>query len=159
MVLDELLDVPLVARLRPAALVVAAGRVVVLLDDLFEPPGAEPVEVASFAADEGDEHAVVAADERHERREVELEVDQGKIGHAIAEGERVPRAVDAVAEDREPARALAAELVLEEGPEPVEIGAHAFFLLARDIRLVRRLPAADPVEERIDARVDRFGGR
>src|SRR4029078_4868573 len=35
-VVDELLDVPLVARLRPAALVVAARRVVGLLDDLLE---------------------------------------------------------------------------------------------------------------------------
>src|SRR6266487_3679331 len=112
MILNELLDVPLVARLRPAALVVAARRVVVLFDDLFEPPGPEPVEFAALAADEGDQHAVVTADERHERREVELEVDQGKVGNALAESERVPRAVETVAEHREPVRALAAELVL-----------------------------------------------
>ena len=68
---DELLDVALVARLRPAALVVPAGLLVVVLGDLLEPPAAQPVELAALAADDGDERALAAADERHERREVE----------------------------------------------------------------------------------------
>ena len=43
---DELLDVPLVARLRPAALVVLPGRLVVVLGDLLEPARAQAVELS-----------------------------------------------------------------------------------------------------------------
>src|SRR6185503_4573243 len=75
MVVDELLDVPLVARLRPAALVVAAGRVVGLLDDLLEPARAQAVEIAALAADEDHQRALAAPDQRDERREVEAAVD------------------------------------------------------------------------------------
>jgi hypothetical protein len=35
--LDEVLDVPLVARLRPAALVMASGLLLAAVDDLLEP--------------------------------------------------------------------------------------------------------------------------
>jgi hypothetical protein len=61
MVVDELVDVPLEARLRPPALVVAPGRLVRLLDELLEAPRAEPVDVAALAPDEDDERALAAA--------------------------------------------------------------------------------------------------
>ena len=72
MLRDELLDVPLEAGLRPAALVVPARHVVRTVDDLVQPPGAEPEQVAALAADDGDDRSLAAADERNERREVEL---------------------------------------------------------------------------------------
>ena len=98
-VMDELLDVPLVARLRPAALVVAAGRVVVLLDDLLEPAGPQAVEVAALAADEDHQRALAAADQRDERREVEAAVDLDRIGDARAQRQRHPEVVQRAAED------------------------------------------------------------
>ena len=47
--LGELVDVALVARLRPAALVVAAGRLVVLVDQLLEAGGAEAEDLPALA--------------------------------------------------------------------------------------------------------------
>src|SRR4029450_11521683 len=47
-VVDELVDVPLEARLRPAALVVPTGRVVELVDELLELPGPQAEEVAAL---------------------------------------------------------------------------------------------------------------
>ena len=65
----SLLDVPLVARLRPPALVVLPGLLLALVDDLLEPAGAQTEDLPALAADEGDERSVAAADERDERRE------------------------------------------------------------------------------------------
>ena len=98
-VVDELLDVPLVARLRPAALVVAAGRVVGLLDDLLEPAGAQAEEVAALAADEHHQRALAAADQRDERREVEAAADLDRVRHARAQRQRRPEVVERRAED------------------------------------------------------------
>ena len=72
---DELLEVPLVPRLRNAALVAAARLVLRSVDDLLEPPRAKAKDLAALAADERDDRAVVAADELRERREVEAAAD------------------------------------------------------------------------------------
>ncbi len=70
-VVHELLDVPLVARLRPAALVVPARLVLEMLDDLFQAAGVKAIDITALAADDGDEGTLAPADERNERREVE----------------------------------------------------------------------------------------
>ena len=66
-VLRELVDVALVPRLRPAALVVLARLFLREVGDLLEPPGAQPVE-AQLAADVRHDRTLSAADERDERR-------------------------------------------------------------------------------------------
>src|SRR6266516_5631054 len=55
-ILDELFDVPLVARLRPAALVVPPVLLVELVRQLLEPAAAQPVEIPPLAPHERDEH-------------------------------------------------------------------------------------------------------
>ena len=71
MLVDELVGVALQARLRPAALVVAPRLLLEVVGQVLEAAGAEPVEAPLLAADDEDERALAAADERHERREVE----------------------------------------------------------------------------------------
>src|SRR5436305_12945963 len=84
MLVDDRFDMPLIARLRPAALVVAAGRLVELVDQLLEPAGAQDVDGSPLAADDRDQRSVAAADERDERREVELPADGGRVGRRMA---------------------------------------------------------------------------
>src|SRR5436305_8868925 len=86
MLVDDRFDMPLIARLRPAALVVAAGRLVELVDQLLEPAGAQDVDGSPLTADDRDQRSVAAADERDERREVELPADGDLVGHRIASG-------------------------------------------------------------------------
>ena len=66
------LDVPLVARLRPAALVVLARLLLAMVDDSSSRPPRQPVELPAFPADDGHDRALAAADERHQRREIQL---------------------------------------------------------------------------------------
>ena len=77
----QLLDVPLVPRLRPPALIVPArlcprcGR---------RSPGAGHREARStplLAAHDGDDHAVPASEQRHERREQKVVRDPDVVGH------------------------------------------------------------------------------
>ena len=110
---DELLDVPLVARLRPAALVVPSRLLLGPVDDLLEPAAAEPEDLPALAPDERDERAVVAADERRERREVEAAADVARR-RAPARRPATGRTEVAGNEHGEPARAVAIELVVEE---------------------------------------------
>ena len=158
-VVDELLDVPLVARLRPAALVVAAGCVVVLLDDLLEPAGAQAVEVAPLAADEDHQRALAAADQRDEWREVEAAVDLDRIRNARAQRQRHPEVVQRAAEDGQAERAVAVELLLEVLAQPVAVAVQPLALLVRQLRPPRRLRALDLIDQRVHARVGRRGGR
>src|SRR5215831_481096 len=159
MVLDELLDVPLVARLRPATLVVAAGRLVELVRKLLEPPAAKPVEIAALAADERDEHAVAAPDQRNERRQVERAADLHEVGNALAERQRLPDVVEPGAEEGVPVRAVAAEVRLEEPTQPDDVVPDALPLLVRQLGAVRDLRAVDLVEQGVDAAVDDVGRR
>src|SRR5207253_1216192 len=81
-VVDQLFDVPLVARLRPAALVVPAGLLVEALLDLLEPAVRQTVEIAPLAPDVRHERAVALPDEPHERGEVERAPELDEIRHA-----------------------------------------------------------------------------
>src|SRR5205807_8841621 len=72
---DDRLDVPLVPPLRPAALVVTPRHVVALVGELDQAPGFEPEQPAALPTDDGDDCALPTADERNQRREVELRAD------------------------------------------------------------------------------------
>jgi hypothetical protein len=78
---DEVLDVPLVARLRPTALVVLSRDLVALVDDLLEPPGRQPEDLPTLAIHHRDERPLMPADERNERDERQVAVDLGAVAH------------------------------------------------------------------------------
>ena len=120
--------------LRPAALVVAAGNVVGAVHDLFQPSRVEAEQLSALTADEGDERSLAAADERNERREVELPANPDAIGHRLDQGARPPDVVHSGREDCDAVRPVALELVGEVVPDPREV------LLERD-PLVMREPS------------------
>ena len=154
----ELVDVPLEPGLRPAALVVAARLLLRVVGDLDEPPVTQAIDVAALAVDDRDERAVAAADERHERREVEGVVDRRGVGDLAGQRQRAPEAVQPGGEQREPVRALAAELLAEVAPHAVEVGAEALPLLVRQLVAVRRVRLLRLVERGVEARL-RVRGR
>src|SRR5919201_5862850 len=129
----ELLDVPLVPRLRPAALVVVSRRLVVPAHDLLETACPQLVDVAPLAADGGHQRTLAAADERHERREVELPPRSDAIVDALAQRQGPPDVVEPGGEDREPVRAVAVELLLEVVGDPGEVGLERLPLLVREL--------------------------
>ena len=129
MLVDERFDMPLIARLRPAALVVAAGRLVELVDELLEPAGAQDVDGSALTADDRDQRSVAAADERDERREVELAANGDLVGHRIAQRQCPPCVVEPGAEDGDAARAVSVEVALKEVANPDEIGSESLALL------------------------------
>ena len=116
---DELLEVPLVPRLRNAALVVAARLVLAPVDDLVEAPRPQAEDLTALAADERDDRAVVAADELRERREVEAAADVHVVRDRPCDRNR-PEEV-AGHEHGEPAGTFTAELVVEELADPGEV--------------------------------------
>src|SRR3954452_16122403 len=156
-VFDQLLDVPLVARLRPAALIVPPRLLVELLVNLLEPAVREPVDVAAFTTDVRDEHALTAGNGRDERREVEGLADLDDVRDALAERPRLPDAVQPGGEDGEPVGPLAAELRVEEGAQPFEVGAEPLLLVVAQLPAPDRL--LDGVQMRVDTRVDGGGRR
>ncbi len=129
MLVDERFDMPLIARLRPAALVVAAGRLVELVDELLEPAGAQDVDGSPLTADNRDQRSVAAADERDERREVELAANGDLVGHWIAQRQCPPCVVEPGAEDGDAAGAVSVEIALEELANPGKIGSESLALL------------------------------
>ena len=152
---DELLDVPRVARLRPAALIVPARLVLGPVDDLLEPPGAEAKDLAALASDERDDRAVVAADELRERREVEAAADVHVVRNRARDRQR-PEEV-ARREHAQPASTFTAELVVEELPDPGEVPLQTLPLGVRQLVVTGLDPLLGLREERVDPGVD--GGR
>ena len=117
---DELLDVALVARLRPAALVVAARLVLGAVDDLLEPPGAQPEDLAALAADER------RRSRRRRGRRAARAARGGSRGRRATSSGTEPatrQRPEEVAgrEDGQPAGAFTAELVVEELADPREV--------------------------------------
>src|SRR5436190_22324968 len=121
MVRRQLLDVPLVAGLRPAALVVAARRLVELVDELLELARAQDVHGSAFATNDGDQRAVPAPHERDERGQVELPGNRDLVVDRITERERPPGVVETCYEHGGRARAVAVEVAGEEIADPAEI--------------------------------------
>src|SRR5207253_10538521 len=109
MVLDELLDVPLVARLRPATLVVTARLFLELIGDRLEASCTQAVQLTLLAADNGDDRPVRARHDRDERRGVDVAPDANAVGHGLGQRERVPEVVERRGEDGEALGALPLE--------------------------------------------------
>ena len=156
---DELLDVALESGLRPAALVVAAGNVVGAVHDLFQPSRVEPEQLPALAAHEGDDRALAAADERNERREVELPADPDAVGHRLDQRARPPDVVHSGREDRDAVRPVALELVGEVVPDPAEVLLERDPLVMREPPVVRLGMALAVREQRADPGRGVAGGR
>jgi hypothetical protein len=148
---DEVLDVPLVARLRPAALVVPARLLLCAVDDLPKPPRAQPEELATLPPDHRDDRAV-APDERRERRQAERRPNADRVADRLGQRQRPPDAVEPGAEEREAARAVAVEVGVEEAADALEVGLEPLALLVRQAVALRRVALLCRVEERVDLR-------
>ena len=133
MFVDELLDMPLIPRLRPAALVVLARRLVVVLGDLFQPSAAQPVELTLLATDDGHDRPVSPSDQRRERRKEEVTSDLRAVVDRRRQGERPPRVVEPGREHGEPLRAVSLEIVVEPLRDPLEVGLEAHALLVGQV--------------------------
>ena len=136
MILDERLDVPLVARLRPAPLIVLARLFLGVVDKLLEAAGAEPVELAALPADDDHERSLSPADEGNERRKVEPSSYLDVVANRLGEIERPPHVVEAGGEDREPPRPLTREFLLVEVADAREIGLQPLPLVVRELPAV-----------------------
>ena len=159
MLADELLDVPLEARLRPAALVVLPRHLVAAVRDLVQATGAKAIELTSLTTDDGDDRPFTAADERDERREMELPADPDAVGNRLDQRSRPPDVVEHRREEREPVGAVAVEVVLEEVADAREVVLQSHALLVRQASAVRLgLPFAFG-EQRVDSRVRVARGR
>ena len=131
---DDRLDVALVARLRPAALVVPAGDVRRLVRERDEPASAEPVDVAALASDVRNDRTVPTSDEANERRQVELLRDPGLVLHRPRQRKRQKEVVQLRREHGNAADALAAELAAEPALDPLEIPRESLPLVVRERR-------------------------
>ena len=129
----QVLDVALVARLRPAALVMLARRLLGAVRDLRELAAPQREHASLLAADDGDDCAVAAADQRHERAEQEVIRDSSRVCDLPGKREHAPDVVRACSEDREAMRAVPVELLAEVATEPVEVGLQPRFGLVREI--------------------------
>src|SRR4051794_1149591 len=121
MPVDDRLDVPLVARLRPAALIVATGDVRRLVRERDQLSGAELIDIPALASDVRDERAVAVSDEANERREVELLRDAGLVVDRPRQRQRQEEIVLLGAEHGHAANSLSAELAAEPALYPLQI--------------------------------------
>ena len=97
------------------------GTSSLLVGDLVQPAGPQAIELTSLTTDDRDDRSFTAADERHERREMELSADPDAVGNRLDERARPPDVVEAGGEDREPVGAVADEVVLEEVADAREV--------------------------------------
>ena len=134
MPVDDRLDVALVARLRPAALVVTAGNVRRLVHERDQPAAAEPIDVAALPSDVRHERTVPAPDEADERRQVELLRDPRLVLDRPRQQKRQEEVVELRREHRNAPDALAAELALEPALDPLEIARERLPLVVRERR-------------------------
>ncbi len=147
---------PLVATLRPTALVVLPGLLVIVFRDLLEPSGAETVELSLLAPDDGNDRPVPAAHQWDERRQVEVTADLRAVPDRLRKRERPPEVVEPGREDRKALRAVSLEVVVEPGRDPLEVRLQGGALLVCEVgpvRLVRR------VQQRVHPRLGVTGGR
>ena len=154
---DDLVDVALVARLRPAALVVSPGHVLGLVCDLEEPPAAQAEHLAALAADRCDEDPVAAPDEPGERRKVELARDLHVVLHRLGKRQRAPEVVEPCREDADPPGAVAIEPVVEPGRDPIDVRLQSLPLRAWQLALSLVQLALRRGENRVNPRLHRPG--
>ena len=75
---NDVLDMALVARLRPTTLVVLAGHLLGLVDELLEATFVQPVDHPSLARDHGDERSVAVSELGGERRNPQLRPENAR---------------------------------------------------------------------------------
>src|SRR5581483_6000992 len=121
--LDEVLDVALVAGLRPPSLVVLPGLLLGLVGHLLEAPAAQAVDRPPLPGDVHDEGAVASPEVRRERREVQVLPHAHRIAARLAERHGAEEAVRGRGEHGEATCAVAVELVAPPGAEAREVGA------------------------------------
>ena len=144
-----LLDAALVARLRPAALVVLAGHVVVDPLDLAKAVGAAAEDARVAAVHERDAPALAARDagERAHQRRV---ADRHPVRHARGSLSASNRSLGSLANTRERVGAVARQVVLEEGPGALQRGLQGGLVLVRE-----PVPLADAALGLVEQRADR----
>ena len=152
--LHEVLDVPLVARLRPATLAVLPRRLLALVDDLDEPAAGGAVDAASLPREDGDEAPVVPELPR-ERRDREFAPDPHEIAHGLGQRQRPELPVGGRREHRHALRAVALELVVPPGPDARQVVAQSQPAVPRRAVGIRRL--LELGEEGVELRLGRAG--
>ena len=140
--LHEMLDVPLVAPLRPAALVVTSRCLVRIVAELLQPPGAQPVQLTLLPPDDGDDRPVGTRDNTHERCEEELVADLESIRNRLRERQRRPEIVETCGEHHHAARPVAVEVVVEPARDPLEVRLERAALLVGEVLSVDLLGSA-----------------
>ena len=145
--------VPLQARLRKSALIVATQLLLEEVVDLLELPGAETEEVSLLPAHHQDDSPLPAPDEGHERGQVELTVHLDLVEDRLGQGKRPPHVVEAVRKDCEPMGTVALELVHHICPDPVEIGLESEPLVMRQVAAMCAVGLGAGVEERVEVGV------
>ena len=103
----------LVARLRPATLVVLPGLLIEEIDDLLQASRLQPVDLSLLASDDGDDRSVRARDYRNERSEKELVPDLVAVARGLWQRERRPEVVQPRSEHCDRSRPVPLELVVE----------------------------------------------
>jgi hypothetical protein len=141
------LDVALVARLRPASLIVLARLLLGVVGQILEPASAQAVEVPPLATDHDDEGALPAPDERYERSQVEPSPDVDLVRNGFGEGKGPPDVVEPGGEDCEAVRPVPLELAFVKGADPLEISPEPDALVVRHITPVGAVPFRGFVEE------------
>src|SRR6266545_3981612 len=159
MVADELLDVPLVPRLGPPALVVTARHVIGPVEDPVEAAGAKAVQVPTLAADDRHDRTFPAPDERNERRQVEVAPDPDAVRNGFDQRVRPPDVVETGREECEPMRAVTDEIVLEIRPDAIEVALEADALSVAEPTTVRARVPLPVGDERVDPRIHVAGRR
>jgi hypothetical protein len=146
------LDVALIARLRPAPLVVATGLLLGVISKILEAASAQAVEMAELAADHDDERPLAAPDQRHERSQVQHAADLDLILHGFGERQGPPDVVEAGRKDGEALRPVALELVCVVGADALEIVLQPEALVVRQVAPVGAIPLGGLVEQRVQPR-------
>ncbi len=95
----------------------------------------------ALAADDRNDRAVFAADQRHERSEVELARYADLVRDRVGKRQRAPGVVEAGQEDRNALRPVPRELVFEVVGDPFEVCFQADALLVREVVRVGALAA------------------
>ena len=151
---DDLVDVALVARLRPASLVVPARHLLGLVRDLDEDAVLQAVDVAALAADGGDERRVAPPHEARERREVELGRDAHVVRNRVGGRQGAPEVVQPRREDRHPPGALPVEALVEPRLDPPEVALQRLACLAGEPALALLEQPLGPPDQRVDPRLE-----
>jgi len=154
---DDVLDVPLVPGLRPAALIVPAGHLARFVGNLDELGAAQAKDLPPLTADSRDQRPV-PTDERSQRSQIELARDRHVVDAPAWERERAPEVVERCREDDDATGAVPLEAVVEPLPNPPEIRLERLPLVVRQRGLPLLGEALRLRKLRIDPRLGRRRG-